>query len=104
MTTVHNTLPKGTGYWDLTDYPWGGCFRRAQFDLKVHVVEILDPARPHGRVIVRTVNGRRLGLEHGNVLVQPIQWRNVYTWTNHRRNQFARSPRPRRSAKRRGKG
>jgi hypothetical protein len=32
------TLKKGCGYWDVTNYPRGGCFRRASEDMAGLVV------------------------------------------------------------------
>ena len=33
------TLPDGTGYWDLTHYPVGGCFRRVTGDTALSEVK-----------------------------------------------------------------
>lgn len=32
------TLKKGWGYWDTTNYPYGGCFKRAAQDETVEIV------------------------------------------------------------------
>lgn len=33
------TAKKGWGYWDVTHYPYGGCFRRFTEDTPVRVIE-----------------------------------------------------------------
>jgi hypothetical protein len=40
------TLKKGCGYWDVTKYPRGGCFRRAAEDMRGRVVS--GPANLYG--------------------------------------------------------
>jgi hypothetical protein len=40
------TLKKGCGYWDVTKYPHGGCFRRAAEDMRGRVVS--GPANLYG--------------------------------------------------------
>jgi hypothetical protein len=40
------TLKKGCGYWDVTKYPRGGCFRRAAEDMPGRVVS--GPANLYG--------------------------------------------------------
>ena len=35
----HVTLGKGCGYWDITRYPRGGCFRRAGESLTAQVID-----------------------------------------------------------------
>jgi hypothetical protein len=40
------TLKKGCGYWDVTNYPRGGCFRRAAEDMPGRVVS--GPANLYG--------------------------------------------------------
>ena len=43
MSTTH-TLKKGWGYWDVTHYPFGGCFRRAMADTPC---EVTGPEHQH---------------------------------------------------------
>jgi hypothetical protein len=35
---VKATLLQGWGYWDTTNYPYGGCFRRVEADTPVTVL------------------------------------------------------------------
>jgi hypothetical protein len=39
---VKATIKPGCGYWDVTVYPMGGCFRRAQAPIELEQVEIVD--------------------------------------------------------------
>jgi hypothetical protein len=39
---VNATIKQGCGYWDVTLYPMGGCFRRAQAPIELTDVEIVD--------------------------------------------------------------
>lgn len=39
MENTQATLLEGWGYWDVTNYPYGGCFRRAAEDTPVTVIE-----------------------------------------------------------------
>ena len=43
--TPQATLLKGWGYWDTTDYPYGGCFRRTTKDTPVIVLDKPGPKR-----------------------------------------------------------
>jgi len=64
------TIPEGTGYYDLTDFPWGGDFRRATIDMPVEIIGVIDQytnGTPR-RIIVRTSNGRKLGIERAELL------------------------------------
>lgn len=36
---MNATLLKGWGYWDVTQYPYGGCFRRPNEDTPVTIIE-----------------------------------------------------------------
>ena len=45
-------LPKGTGYYDVTEYPYGGCFRRAAADT---VVAVGGGAGHHPAVEVKVI-------------------------------------------------
>lgn len=50
-------VKKGTGYWNLTRYPWGGDFNRAQKDCIVPVLSITE------RRVVALLDGVRAGFE-----------------------------------------
>jgi hypothetical protein len=39
---VKATIKPGCGYWDVTVYPMGGCFRRAQAPIELDQVEVVD--------------------------------------------------------------
>lgn len=39
------TIKQGCGYWDVTVYPMGGCFRRAQAPVELTEVEVVDRYR-----------------------------------------------------------
>ena len=39
---MNATLKKGYGYWDVTQYPYGGCFRRAAQDTPVQLTGETD--------------------------------------------------------------
>jgi len=39
---VRATIKQGCGYWDVTVYPMGGCFRRAQAPIELAEVEVID--------------------------------------------------------------
>ena len=44
----HATILSGWGYWDITHYPHGGCFRRAYKDIPC-LVPLGDPVKlAHG--------------------------------------------------------
>ena len=36
------TIPKGYGYWDITNFPWGGSFKRANQDIQGTLKRIID--------------------------------------------------------------
>lgn len=40
------TLKKGWGYWDVTSFPYGGCFRRASENMTGRVIN--GPANLYG--------------------------------------------------------
>jgi hypothetical protein len=45
MKTIIGTvvnLKAGTGYWDLTHFPWGGSFKRLKQDSQATVIRIAD--------------------------------------------------------------
>jgi hypothetical protein len=49
-------VPAGQGYWDVTTYPYGGCFRRAAKDWQAMVAEV--GVGRHGReatLVVRSL-------------------------------------------------
>jgi hypothetical protein len=39
---VKATIKQGCGYWDVSVYPMGGCFRRAQAPIELAEVEVID--------------------------------------------------------------
>ena len=53
-------IKQGFGYWDVTNYPVGGSFKRAKEDLPVTVTE--GPAKTsHGYLcFFKTADGRRV--------------------------------------------
>jgi len=57
-------LKAGMGYWDCTEYPIGGCFRRAPAEgLEITEAEHV-PSRPRGCSHVgNTANGRRVAFK-----------------------------------------
>ena len=54
-------LRAGCGYWDITDYPEGGCFRRATADLSCTLIG-QHPAKK-GAMIARLDTGERITTE-----------------------------------------
>ena len=55
------TIRSGYGYWDLTYYPWGGSFKRADGDTTATVLEVLDRytnGKPR-RLVLQTETGKR---------------------------------------------
>ena len=55
------TIAAGAGYWDITSYPYGGCFRRASVDVAGHVERIysrFNTGTPR-EVVVRLADGHR---------------------------------------------
>jgi hypothetical protein len=62
MQATH-VIKQGYGYWDITNYPIGGCFRRATTDLEVALVS--DPVRTsHGYLAVfETADNRRIAAQ-----------------------------------------
>lgn len=57
-TGTTRTARQGYGYWDLTHYPHGGCFRRLTADTLV----TLEGKRIKGDEVVRTSDGVRIAI------------------------------------------
>jgi hypothetical protein len=55
--------PEGHGYWDLTQYPWGGSFHRFAKDRVCLIERIVDTYKDGAprRVIVK-MDGRQIGI------------------------------------------
>jgi len=63
MTAI---LKSGWGYYDVTDYPFGGCFRRASQDTCVEVIG--DAHRP---------DQQRIQFPDGRLAVAPLAALNI---------------------------
>lgn len=58
------TIPKGYGYWDITNFPWGGNFKRAEEDIHGALNRILDTYNDGSpRKVSLTVNSNILGVQ-----------------------------------------
>lgn len=55
---------KGTGYWDLTHYPWGGSFRRLTEDYEGDIEDVFDQYNDLSprKIAVRLPGNIRAGL------------------------------------------
>jgi len=62
MQATH-VIKQGYGYWDITNYPIGGCFRRATSDFEVSRTG--DPVKTsHGHLaIFETSDNRRIAAQ-----------------------------------------
>jgi hypothetical protein len=69
-TEARATLLSGWGYWDTTNYPYGGCFRRATEDT---VVTVLGPGGkfPTRERKIRFADGRTAVAETRALRVAP---------------------------------
>jgi hypothetical protein len=65
-------IAKGWGFWDLTHYPYGGDFKRAQEDLRV--AEVLGPIKA-GEVKALLLDGRKVAVKtQALITVAPVPW------------------------------
>jgi hypothetical protein len=58
-------LPTGYGYWDLSQHPWGGCFRRATQELTCIVDRVLTRYRNGAiatAVVIHPITGKLIGV------------------------------------------
>lgn len=58
------TIRSGYGYWDLTHYPWGGCFKRAVGRMPGTVAEVVDryASGAPRKLVVTLADGRKVGV------------------------------------------
>jgi len=63
------TLKAGYGYWDVTVYPYGGCFKRAAADTQVTVID--EPGGKYGYK-VRFADGRIGMAGYGSVSLAQV--------------------------------
>ena len=55
-------IKKGTGYWDLTNFPWGGDFKRLSSDAEIEVEQVIDNYNSgEPRNVVAILNGKKSG-------------------------------------------
>lgn len=55
-TGTQAVVRQGWGYWDVTSYPYGGCFKRAS---SAFIVTVTGPGQ-HPNEVSATVAGRKL--------------------------------------------
>jgi hypothetical protein len=54
---------KGTGYWDLSKFPWGGDFKRINESVALKIVRIIDYYKDHTpRRVVLDYYGKQIGV------------------------------------------
>jgi len=65
MTEIETiTIVKGTGYWDLSFYPWGGDFHRFRETVTLPIIRIIDCYRDGTpRRIEADYNGKEVGIQ-----------------------------------------
>lgn len=67
MNKIENdtiTIEKGTGYWDLSRYPWGGDFKRFPCDVTLKIKRVIskyaNTGNPHQLIAV--YNNKEVGI------------------------------------------
>jgi hypothetical protein len=56
-------LTAGTGYWDLSRFPWGGDFKRIQENVALKIVRIIDRYNDGSpRRVVLNYYGKEIGV------------------------------------------
>ncbi len=60
-------LTKGQGYWDVTHYPYGGCFRRATGEERVQVIKDGPVQLPTREVRILFPDGRQAVIDKSAV-------------------------------------
>jgi hypothetical protein len=57
------TIPEGYGYWDLSLFSWGGCFRRMKEETTLTIVKIYKRCNDGTpREVECNLNGVKIGI------------------------------------------